>query len=160
VTLLCLNAASSTREETPPTSGERHPVRHDHLRLLVHPRVDRARTLRNSNTALLRASTHDRHLALRAGVASTRRDRDAGVALESVRVVPGPTRLLLHGLELVRDPASEPVPDSLAWPAGGVVAGAGAVADQVRPLKVWDAVRCIGVQAWSWLVLTTREDCR
>jgi hypothetical protein len=87
---------------------------------------------RGTEPALLRAPAHARALALRGAVAGAQRDRVAGVVVESVRVVSRPARLLLHGLELVRDPAGEPVPDTLARASQIDVAGAGALADQIR----------------------------
>lgn len=84
-----------------------------------------------------------------------RRDRDARVGLEPLRVVSAPTRLRLCGLEQLRDPAGEPVPAGVAWPAGFDVAGAGGLADPVHPQsRVRVAVGGVGVLAGARLVLS------
>lgn len=159
LTLLYQHAARMTGEDMSPRNGETDPSARHHRDLLRVPRVaGPRRTIRNQHAARVCAPTHDLDLALRAGVESPGRDRDTGVRLESLPALPVDHRLRLHGVELVRDTASEPVPGGVARPARIDVAAAGQVADPVRPLEVRVAELGARVPAGSPLVLTTKGD--
>jgi hypothetical protein len=93
-------------------------------------------------------------VALRAGVACVRRDRHAGVRLESVPPLPVNDGLRLHRLEQLRDSAGESVPVSVAGTSRQHVACTGRVARVVREASVRDAVARARVPATQRLVLT------
>lgn len=147
-------AVNTPARPSSPLKVVSHPVHRSHIRAHSGGPGRRERTLGNQHTTRLRARLDDRHLALRSAVASTRRDRDAGVALESVRVVSRQSRLLVRRLELVRDPAGEPVSGGVAWSARVDVAGSGGMADRLRAVALRVAVGRAGVPARARLVLS------
>jgi hypothetical protein len=147
-----LIAAAASCEATQTTEGHSHPLA-THLCGGVAAR----RPNRTSSTpfaAFVRALVDRRPLAFGGGVAGVGLDRPAGVGMESVRVVSRPSRLSVRRLELVRDPAGEPVPVSVARPSRLDVAGSGSVACELRQFSVRVADKSVGVPSSARVVLT------
>lgn len=94
----------------------------------AHRGQDRGFAARAAYAARLRARTNDREVALGAGMAGARLDRQTRVVVEPVRRVPVVEVVLVRRVELVRDPAAEPVPAGVARPSRGDVAGSGRLA--------------------------------
>lgn len=146
------------REVTPapPTHhrGDRRPGRRTSCTVRDYP-VFRGNsgTARYQHAALIRARVDDRPLAHGNRVGGVGRGRDAGVSLGSVRGLPVPPCLRLQRIELVRDPAGEPLPDRVARTARVNVARPGALADRVRREAVRVAVGGARVPAGARLVL-------
>lgn len=101
----------------------------------------------------------DRHgpLAFTSRVARSCRDHLARVGVQSLRVVPAPSRLQLRGLELVRSPAGQSVPAAMARATVGDAVRSGEMVSGLRGVPVWESVTSVGVLAGPQIVLEFRS---